>query len=52
MVALPGLASRPGRVIVYNKVKVQREDVDSYEKLADPKQAGQSVYSSGSHPTT
>lgn len=44
-----GLSTR-ARVIVYNKVKVQREDVDSYEKLADPKHKGKVCIRSGSHP--
>ena len=44
-----GLSTR-ARVIVYNKVKVQREDVDSYEKLADPSNKGKVCIRSGSHP--
>lgn len=44
-----GLSTR-ARVIVYNKAKVQREDVDSYEKLADPKNKGKVCIRSGSHP--
>jgi iron(III) transport system substrate-binding protein len=44
-----GLSTR-ARVIVYNKAKVQREDVDTYEKLADPKNKGKVCTRSGSHP--
>lgn len=44
-----GLSTR-ARVVVYDKVKVNRADVDSYEKLADPKLKGQLCTRSGSHP--
>ena len=42
--------STRARVVVYNKLKIKREDVDSYEKLADPKNKGQICIRSGSHP--
>ncbi|MGQ0711750.1 MAG: extracellular solute-binding protein [Rhodoferax sp.] len=44
-----GFSTR-ARVVVYDKAKVKREDVDSYEKLSDPKHAGQICIRSGSHP--
>jgi iron(III) transport system substrate-binding protein len=44
-----GFSTR-GRVIVYDKVKVQRADVDTYEELADPKNRGKVCLRSGSHP--
>lgn len=44
-----GFSSR-ARVIVYNKVKVQRDDVDTYEELGDPKNRGKLCIRSGSHP--
>ena len=44
-----GLSTR-ARIIVYNKVKVQRDDVDTYEELADPKNKGKLCIRSGSHP--
>lgn len=44
-----GLSTRT-RLIVYNKVKVQKSDVDTYEKLADPKNKGKLCIRSGSHP--
>jgi iron(III) transport system substrate-binding protein len=44
-----GFSTR-ARVIVYDKVKVQRADVDTYEKLADPKNKGKLCIRSGSHP--
>jgi iron(III) transport system substrate-binding protein len=44
-----GFSTR-GRVIVYDKVKVKREDVDTYEELADPKNKGKICIRSGSHP--
>lgn len=44
-----GLSTR-ARVIVYDKVKVQRADVDTYEELADPKNKGKVCLRSGSHP--
>ena len=44
-----GLSTR-ARVIVYNKVKVQKADVDTYEELGDPKNKGKLCIRSGSHP--
>lgn len=44
-----GLSTR-ARVIVYNKANVKREDVDTYEELADPKNKGKVCTRSGSHP--
>lgn len=44
-----GLSTR-ARVIVYNKAKVQLEDVDTYEELGDPKNKGKVCIRSGSHP--
>jgi len=44
-----GFSTR-ARVIVYDKVKVQREDVDTYEELADAKNKGKICIRSGSHP--
>jgi iron(III) transport system substrate-binding protein len=44
-----GFSTR-ARVIVYDKVKVKREDVDTYEELADPKNKGKVCLRSGSHP--
>jgi iron(III) transport system substrate-binding protein len=44
-----GLSTR-ARVVVYDKLSVKREDVDSYEKLADPKLKGKLCIRSGSHP--
>jgi iron(III) transport system substrate-binding protein len=44
-----GLSTR-ARVIVYNKANVRREDVDTYEELADPKNKGKVCTRSGSHP--
>ena len=44
-----GLSTR-ARVIVYDKLKFQKSDVDSYEKLADAKFKGQLCIRSGSHP--
>lgn len=44
-----GLSTR-ARVIVYDKLKVQKTDVDAYEKLADPKFKGKLCIRSGSHP--
>jgi iron(III) transport system substrate-binding protein len=44
-----GFSTR-ARVIVYDKVKVKREDVDTYEELADPKNKGKLCIRSGSHP--
>lgn len=44
-----GFSTR-ARVIVYDKVKVKRDDVDTYEELADPKNKGKVCLRSGSHP--
>ena len=44
-----GFSTR-ARVIVYNKMNVKKEDVDTYEKLADPKNKGKVCTRSGSHP--
>ena len=44
-----GLSTR-ARVVVYDKLKVKREDVDTYEELADPKNKGRICIRSGSHP--
>ena len=44
-----GLSTR-ARVIVYDKIKVKRDDVDTYEELADPKNKGKLCIRSGSHP--
>ncbi len=44
-----GLSTR-ARVIVYDKVKFSKSDVDNYEKLADPKLKGNLCIRSGSHP--
>lgn len=44
-----GFSTR-ARVIVYNKTRVQRDDVDTYEELADPKNKGKVCTRSGSHP--
>jgi len=44
-----GFSTR-ARVIAYDKVKVKREDVDTYEELADPKNKGKVCIRSGSHP--
>lgn len=44
-----GFSTR-ARVVVYNTDKVGREDVDSYEKLADPVNKGRICTRSGSHP--
>jgi iron(III) transport system substrate-binding protein len=44
-----GLSTR-ARVIVYNKQGVRRDDVDTYEELADPKNKGKVCTRSGSHP--
>ncbi|OGB31926.1 MAG: Fe(3+) ABC transporter substrate-binding protein [Burkholderiales bacterium RIFCSPLOWO2_12_FULL_61_40] len=42
--------STRARVIVYDKVKVNRADVDSYEELGDPKNKGKLCIRTGSHP--
>ncbi|MHA7598565.1 extracellular solute-binding protein [Alicycliphilus sp. T452] len=44
-----GLSTR-ARVIVYNKAKVNQDDVDTYEELGDPKNKGKLCIRSGSHP--
>ncbi|MES2786777.1 MAG: extracellular solute-binding protein [Pseudomonadota bacterium] len=44
-----GFSTR-GRVIVYDKTKVKREDVDTYEELAEAKNKGKICIRSGSHP--
>lgn len=44
-----GFSTR-ARIVVYNKLSVKREDVDTYEELADPKNKGKVCLRSGSHP--
>lgn len=44
-----GFSTR-ARVVVYDKVKVRKEDVDTYEELGDPKNRGTLCIRSGSHP--
>ncbi|MFM1907471.1 MAG: Iron uptake protein precursor [Pseudomonadota bacterium] len=44
-----GLSTR-ARVVVYDKTKVNKDDVDTYEELADPKHKGRLCIRSGSHP--
>jgi iron(III) transport system substrate-binding protein len=44
-----GLSTR-ARVVVFDKLKVNKADVDTYEELADPKNKGQLCIRSGSHP--
>ena len=44
-----GFSTR-ARVIVYDKSKVKPQEVDSYEKLADPVNKGRVCTRSGSHP--
>jgi iron(III) transport system substrate-binding protein len=44
-----GFSTR-ARVVVYDKIKVKREDVDTYEELGDPKNKGKVCLRSGSHP--
>jgi iron(III) transport system substrate-binding protein len=44
-----GFSTR-ARVMVYDKLKVKREDIDTYEELADPKNKGKVCLRSGSHP--
>ncbi|WP_421885239.1 extracellular solute-binding protein [Methylibium sp.] len=44
-----GFSTR-ARVIVFNKATVKRDDVDTYEELADPKNKGKVCTRSGSHP--
>jgi iron(III) transport system substrate-binding protein len=48
-VAWFGLSTR-ARVVVFDKIKYKKSDLDSYEKLADPKYKGQLCIRSGSHP--
>lgn len=42
--------STRARVIVFDNTTVKKEDVDTYEKLADPKNKGKLCIRSGSHP--
>ena len=44
-----GFSTR-ARVIVYDKTKIQRDDVDTYQELADAKNKGKLCTRSGSHP--
>lgn len=44
-----GLSTR-ARVVVYDKLKINKEDVDTYEELAEPKNKGKLCIRSGSHP--
>ena len=44
-----GLSTR-ARVVVYDKLKIKREAVDTYEELGDPKNKGKLCIRSGSHP--
>lgn len=44
-----GLSTR-ARVVVYDKARVKREDVDTYEKLAAPVNKGRVCTRSGAHP--
>jgi iron(III) transport system substrate-binding protein len=44
-----GMSTR-ARVIVYDKARIKREDVDTYEELASPALKGQLCTRSGSHP--
>ena len=44
-----GFSTR-ARVIVYDKIKVKKDDVDTYEELGDPKNKGKLCIRSGSHP--
>jgi iron(III) transport system substrate-binding protein len=44
-----GFSTR-ARVIVYDKIRVKREDVDTYEELGDAKNKGRLCIRSGSHP--
>jgi iron(III) transport system substrate-binding protein len=48
-VAWFGLSTR-ARVVVYDKLKYKKSDLDSYEKLTDPAFKGQLCIRSGSHP--
>lgn len=44
-----GFSTR-ARVVVYDKLKVSKDDIDTYEELADPKNKGKLCIRSGSHP--
>lgn len=44
-----GFSTR-ARVVVYDKLRVKKDDVDTYEELADPKHKGLLCTRSGSHP--
>ena len=44
-----GLSTR-ARVVVYDKARVSREEVDTYEKLAEPRHKGRLCLRSGAHP--
>ena len=44
-----GFSTR-ARVVVYDKLKVKKTDVDTYEELADPKNKGLLCTRSGAHP--
>ena len=44
-----GFSTR-ARVVVYDKLKVSKADVDTYEELGDPKNKGKLCIRSGSHP--
>ncbi|NBW46697.1 MAG: extracellular solute-binding protein [Betaproteobacteria bacterium] len=44
-----GFSTR-ARVVVYDKLKVKPEDVDTYEELGEPKNKGRLCTRSGSHP--
>ncbi len=44
-----GFSTR-ARVMVYDKVKVKQEDIDTYEELGDAKNKGRVCIRSGSHP--
>jgi iron(III) transport system substrate-binding protein len=44
-----GLSTR-ARVVVYDRARVKRENVDTYEELGDPKNKGLLCIRSGSHP--
>jgi iron(III) transport system substrate-binding protein len=44
-----GMSTR-ARVVVYNKASVNKDDVDTYQELADPKNKGKVCTRSGSHP--
>jgi iron(III) transport system substrate-binding protein len=44
-----GFSTR-ARVVVYDKARVKKDDVDTYEELADPKNKGLLCTRSGSHP--